>query len=89
MNEHETTRRRGKSASQSAAALDLEPLRCEVTLPPRIARRLRALAQDRGKPVDRVAATLLAAAVVPNRQERRVLATRDLRDALGDEGAAS
>ena len=53
----------------------------DLTLPPRIARRLRALAHDRGKPVERVASALLAAAVVPSARERRRLVVHDLANA--------
>ena len=64
-----------------AASLDLPAgaLRLSVTLLPRFARRLRALAYQRGRDPERVASRLLAEALVPDPGERLRLIALDTR----------
>jgi len=69
-----------------SATLALKPFRESITLPPRIARRLRARAHDNGRSPAAEAALLLAKALVPVPDERRRLARLDLADALGEGG---
>ena len=63
------------------AALGLEPLRLHVVLPPRLARRLRILANQEHREPEALAARLLARTLVPDRFERRRMVRADLRDA--------
>jgi hypothetical protein len=68
-------------------AFDLRPLREQIVLPPRLARRARLLAHQAGVPVGRFLACLVARFLVPSARELRRLVREDLRDALG--GAAA
>ena len=63
------------------AALGLDALRLNVVLPPRIARRLRILANQEHREPEALAARLLARTLVPDRFERRRMVRADLRDA--------
>ena len=68
------------TASEKANVLDLTRLRVEFSLPPSIARRLRATAADAGRSVEREASLRLAASLVPDVRERARLTRRDLAD---------
>ncbi len=59
-------------------ALALESLKVEIILPPRLARRLRAMAYDKHAPPDQVATCLLAAQLVHDDGERRRLVELDV-----------
>jgi len=61
-----------------SASLALEPFRERVVLPPRLARRLRLRAQERGRSAAAEASLLLACALVPDPGERRRLVRIDL-----------
>jgi len=60
---------------------ELEPLTLCFTLPPRLGRRVRALALDLGCHPNRLAALWVARAAVPDRGERGRLVFRDLHEA--------
>jgi len=59
----------------------LRPLRLEIVLGPRFARRLRIKAQEAGRSPQGIAAILLAAALVPDAANRARLIHRELREA--------
>ena len=58
-------------------ALTLKSITVDVTLPPRLARRLRALSYDKRTPPSQVAAYLLVAQLVHDDGERRRLIALD------------
>ena len=58
-------------------ALTLKSITVDVTLPPRLARRLRALSYDKKASPNQVATCLLAAQLVHNDDERRRLVELD------------
>ena len=60
----------------------LEELKLELTMSPRLARRLRALAHQEKCSVSRLVTMILERSLVPDEHERRRLAERGLEDAL-------
>ena len=79
--EHDT------SCSGASASLALEPFHERVTLPPRIARRLRLRAFDNGRTPTVEASLILSAVLVPELSQRKRLARLDLTEALGEEAS--
>ena len=66
-------------------AITLKPIKLEITLPSRLARRLRAMSYDKRTPPDQVATCLLAVQLVHDDGERRRLVELDVvHDARSD-----
>ncbi len=61
-------------------ALELAPLKLEIVLPQRMARRLRSLAYQQNRSISQTTTMLLTAALVPCSGERQKLVKRDLEE---------